>query len=560
MSESNNVTSPDATLPVPSPGATGEELSLDSTAPARVFAHASVPQVIFSFAAMLGTCLVGRVFLSVRSFKVDPDLWWHIKVGEGILATHHWPTTDPYSFTVAGQHWLAYEWLGDVLLAGVYRTGGVRGLGALLIILGSLVALALYFFATIRCGNPKAGFLASAVLLNLATGSFNLRPQMLGYLFLILTLIVLERFRQGKRGAVWLLPVLLLVWVNTHGSWIIGLAIIGVYLASGLARIRVGALETKRWSSAERRQLAIVFLASIVATLVTPYGTGLARFPFEVATSAPLGVATIQEWLPIRFGMPGDKLFLGLVLGFLLVQALAPIKWRLEEVGLFLFGTAMACLHIRFLLIFVPCFAPLFAVILARWLPRYDRAKEIYLLNAAIMLAAIGAMAWYFPSRTAYASIVGENYPVGAVQYLDTHFVPEPMYNTYGFGGYLVWARGPEHKVFIDGRSELYEHGGVLADYVDLMNLKPGSLDVLQKDNIQSCLLWRDESLATVLGALPQWKKVFEDDTSVLFIRRQSHAPPQPEVPIARNNDGAGAGTPVQLPSASGRLSLQMNP
>src|ERR1700683_3659091 len=98
--------------PRPAVEATDEKADLDSIAPVRVFGGAPMSQVVFSFAAMLGTCLIGRVFLSLRSFQVDPDLWWHIKVGEGILATHHWPTTDAYSFTVAGQPWVSYEWLG----------------------------------------------------------------------------------------------------------------------------------------------------------------------------------------------------------------------------------------------------------------------------------------------------------------------------------------------------------------------------------------------------------------------------------------------------------------
>ena len=73
---------------------------------------------------MLGALLLGGVFWSLRMFVVDPDMWWHVKVGEGILATHHWPTMDPYSFTVAGQPWIAYEWLGEVLLAAANRLGG----------------------------------------------------------------------------------------------------------------------------------------------------------------------------------------------------------------------------------------------------------------------------------------------------------------------------------------------------------------------------------------------------------------------------------------------------
>src|ERR1700680_5126767 len=130
-------------LPAISAEAPHEARAFDSIAPTSVFAHASILHVVFSFAAMLGMCLVAMVFYWLRPFNVDPDLWWHIKYGQSILATHHWPTTEQYSFTVGGQHWLAYEWLGDILLATVYQVGGLRGLGVLLIVLGSLFALAL---------------------------------------------------------------------------------------------------------------------------------------------------------------------------------------------------------------------------------------------------------------------------------------------------------------------------------------------------------------------------------------------------------------------------------
>ena len=202
---------------------------------------------------MLGAMLVGAVFITARSFQVDPDLWWHIKTGQNILATHHWPTTDPYSFTVSGTPWVAYEWLGEVLLGTVARFAGLRGLDALLMILGAAIAVALYAYGTQRSGNSKAGFAAAATLLVLADVSFSLRPQMLGYLFIILTLIVLEQFRQNKPRALWFLPPLFLVWVNTHGSFIIGLGVILVYWAAGLKAFRFGEIEAQCWTRGERR-------------------------------------------------------------------------------------------------------------------------------------------------------------------------------------------------------------------------------------------------------------------------------------------------------------------
>ena len=114
---------------------------------------------------------------------------------------------------------------------------------------------------------------------------------------------------------------------------------------------------------------------------------------------------------------------------------------------------------------------------------------------------------------------------MGAVAYLDHHDVPGPLLNTYGFGGYLVWARGPEHKVFIDGRSELYEAGGLLNDYLQVLDIKPAGLAVLRFYGIKSLLLDRGEPLVTVLNALPDWQKVYFDNRSVIFVRREPVAP-----------------------------------
>ena len=487
---------------------------------ARMAARLTLWQRVFSFPSVLGAILVGAVATITQPFFVDPDVWWHIKQGAFILTTHHLPTKDIYSFTLDGHPWTAYEWLGDVLLAASYGLGGLRGLDVLLLVLGSAIVIALYTLASIRSGNSKAAFVATAATFVLATVSFNLRPQMLGYLFLILTLIVLERFRQGRRRAIWTLPILMLVWVNAHGSWIVGLGVIGVYLASGLLEFHIGNVKALRWSFPDRLRLASVLILSACAALITPYGTALARYPFEVAFSLPMGVGNVLEWLPMPFNLVAGKVFLALLLVCVVLQVVHRFPWRCEELALFVFAAAVACMHRRFLLIFVPALIPILATILVRWVPRYERGKDRHILNAVAMAIILGLIIRYFPSQSELLQKVGKTYPVAAVEYLSHHSVPGPMYNTYGFGGYLILSRGPENKVFMDGRSELYERGGVLRDYHEIADIRPGVLSMLQKYGIQSCLLNHDEALATVLGALPEWQKVYEDSTSILFVRR----------------------------------------
>jgi hypothetical protein len=502
---------------VGSPIATATAATASATAAPAI----SLLRWAFSFPAMLAMFLVGRVFYEGRGFVVDPDLWWHIRVGQNILATYHWPTTDPFSFTVAGTPWIAYEWLGDVLLGAAARYGGLLGLDILLIVLASIVMLALYAYATMRCGNSKAGFLASFLLCSLAFASFTLRPQMLGYLFLILTLIALERFRQGKPRALWFLPPLFLLWVNSHGSWVIGLGVIFVFWASGLAEFNFGGVEAKRWKPAERIRLEFIFLLCLAAIPFTPYGTRLAAYPFTVASTLPLNVGNILEWQSMPFNIVGGKLFLAVVLGFFLAQMMCRMTWRAAEVALFFGGVTMACLHVRFLLLFVPFFAPLFATILARWAPPYDAKKDHRVLNAILMTAVIVAMVRYFPTRAGIEKIVAESFPVRAVEYLRQHPVPGPMYNTYGYGGYLIGML-PEQKVFIDGRGDLYEDAGAFNEYLEVADLKPAAFAVLRAHGIQSCLVESKEPLATVLATQPGWERRYSDGVSALFVRRNA--------------------------------------
>ena len=478
---------------------------------------------LVSFPAMLGTMLVGAVFIAGRMFAVDPDVWWHVKNGQNILATHHWPTTDPYSFTVAGTPWLSYEWLGDVLFGAVARFAGLQGLDALLIILGSAILIALYAYATLRSGNSKAGFVTAAGLYVLVTPSLSLRPQMLGYLFIILTLIVLEYFRQGKLKGLYFLPPLFLMWINTHGSWVIGLAVLFVFLAGGLMSFRLGSIEARRWSAKERVHLEVAFLLCLVAIPLTPYGTRLAAYPFTVASSLPVNLANVLEWQPMPFNLLGGKLFLALLLGFFLAQMALRFPCRLDELALFVGGTAMACLHLRFVLLFVPFFSGPLVTLLGRWVPPYDRRKDRYAANAVLMAIIIAAMVWYFPTRTNIQEIVSRKFPVRAVDYLRNHAVPGPMYNTYGFGGYLIWTL-PEQKVFIDGRGDLYEIPGTFSDYLQIANLKPAAFAVLRAYGIQSCLLDRSEPLATVLSNHADWRQEYSDNVSVLFVRRNPGA------------------------------------
>jgi hypothetical protein len=460
------------------------------------------------------------MFVPLRAFWVDPDVWWHIKVGATILSTHHWPTTDPYSYTVYGTHWIAYQWLGDVVIALFANRWGLRGLMALDIILAAFILFALYALVAMRCGNSKAAFVVCSLFLPLVYSSLSLRPQMLAYLFLLLALIILERFRQGHSGALWLLPPLFLVWVNTHGIFTLGLFALGVYWVCGLVETRGGGLESRRWTTRERVRLELVGLLVLLALTITPYGAELLLYPLDLAFSQQIMMANIIEWQPMMFDRAVGRIFLLFVLAFLIAQVTLRLRWRLEELVLLLAGIAGACLHVRLTLIFVPFSAPLFGVIMARWIEPYEPAKDKYVLNAALMALVLAAVVGFFPSRADLQRIMETKWPVRAVEYLRQHPAPKPMLNSYEYGGYLIWQMADVNKVFIDGRADIYVRTGVFVDYLKIVRVEFPAPFLLNAYNVQSCLMGREETLVTLLDASPDWEKIYGDPISVLYVRR----------------------------------------
>ncbi len=517
---------------------TAESRPPDCTASARL----PIPLVgpggalrkVFSFPVLLGALLVAGVCAGIymnlqevptlppghtRVSIIEGDTWFHILVGEDLLKTHRWPTADSYSFTAYGNPSMAFEWLGQVGMAVVYHVGGLRALTASVVALAAILMLLVYYYAWLRSGNSKSAFVACALVLPLASPFFTLRPQLLGYIFLAITLICLEHFRQGGRKALWALPVVFVLWVNTHGSFVLGLVVLAVYWVGGLVDFEIGGLKAERWTEGERRQLALVFLLSLLGLTVTPYGTRVAGFTVHVILHAPLGMAHIVEYRPLGAAGGLLKFFLALLLLFILGQVVVRPSYRLEEMVLLLGTIYGACVHMRVLLFFVLVFTPLLAGLLARWVPPYNVAKDRYILNTVLMGLTVVALARFFPSRQEMERVVACAFPRGAVDYLRRHPVGQRMFNNDLWGAYLIRSLGHEHRIFIDGRSQLYEEAGVFGDYLRIIDVDRDTLHLLSKYGVDACLIERDAPLATLLAALPHWKRVYEDELSVVFVK-----------------------------------------
>jgi hypothetical protein len=413
-------------------------------------------------------------------------------------------------------------------MAFAERLHGLGGLMALQLVLAAALVLLLYRYAWQRCANPKAAFLACMSMVPLLAPFLYLRAQLIGVLLLLITLICLESFRHGHSRVLWVLPVVFLLWVNIHATFVFGLLALGIYWASGLTSFRAGGLQAEPWTARQRRDLLMVALLSVLALTATPYGTRLAAFPLDVLR-VPVGVAAISEYQALGAVPILLKLFLALLLLFIVALLVVRPEYRVEEMALLLFGIYAGCLHRRFLFLFLVFFAPMLAALLARWVPNYEAAKDRHiLLNAVlILLALLGIARTGLSPRELQAAVAGA-YPEGAVQYLRGHPVPEPMFNEDSWGNYLIWRLDGKHKVFVDTRTGLYEEAGVFQDFVRIMQVDSDTQILLRKYGIKSCLVGRGIPFATLLAVLPDWEQVYQDDLAVIFVRKTAHTPATP--------------------------------
>jgi len=474
----------------------------------------------FSFPALLGVLLFSGSFSLAKDMLFDPDMWWHMAVGQRILATHAVPWTETYSSTVAGAPWIAYEWLGEIAIGAVASMAGLRSAAALLVVLSGILVLLLYRYAAVKCGDSKAAFAACAVLVPVLGAFFTLRPQLFGAIFLVLTLLILERFRQGRSRALWFLPPLFLLWVNTHGSFVFGFLVLGIAWLSGQFQFSSGGIFSERWSERQSIQLLLAILASALVLPITPYGTRLAAYPLTLAFSQPVNVTSINEWSPLGTGNFVAKYLIVLLIAFFCAVLAERPRFRLHDVLLAMFGAIAACLHVRFLLLFVIFLAPLFAELFARWIPRYRAGIDRPAFNAILIAIIAMGIVFLFPSRRTLDKQSESEYPRSAVQYLADHPVRRTLFNDYGWGGYLIWAAPQSSRVFIDGRADVYEYGGVLADYMSIIRLEPNTMQLLKKYDVQACLVPRNAALGTALSVASGWERVYADPLAAVYVKK----------------------------------------
>ena len=472
---------------------------------------------LLSFPVMLAAGLAVITFYTISSRAGDPDLWWHLKVGQIIWNTHTIPAIDTFSYTAQGHAWTAHEWLSQWALYGTYLAGGQAGLLWWLGVSASAIFIAIYAVCWLRTRNALVAFLGGLLAWFFAMPSLAIRPLMLGHLFLATELLFLELAWTRNRRWLWCLPFLFAIWVNCHASYLLGLGVLGVYSILSHATVHWGSSFSEAWKKEDRRQLAAVLLVSGVALCANPVGMRVLWYPINTLFAQTNGMNLVLEWLPPDLRAPRTIGLFVVMGGIALCALLRGSRLPLPDLLIVLAAFWLALQHSRMAFVFGLLAAPLVAGLLG---PAWgnDTRRDHPVLNGILMLGAIGAIMAAFPKPAAIGEQIRKASPVDAVNFIRRTGFSGPMLNEYVFGGYLIWAL-PEQKVFIDGRADVFDWTGVFDEYRRWMSLEEDPAFLLDRRHIRFCLLSSSSPLTRVMPYLPGWHRVYSDPVAVIFAR-----------------------------------------
>jgi hypothetical protein len=482
------------------------------------------------------------ILLFVMAVRVptDTDTWWHIRSGEYIIDHREIPRTDPFSYTRYGEKWIDHSWGSQLVIYGLYdlfgggREPGDRGNIGLALYTAGLATLGMAFVYLMCDGNVYVR--AFVVVLGATTAAvfWSPRPQMFSFMLGALVLYLLHLYKRERVDRLWLIPPIMMVWANLHGGFAIGF----IFLFASIIGEVLGNLfngddaEVVQW--ARLRKMVIVTAISIPVIALNPNGIQMLAYPFH---TVGIGVLQdfIQEWASPDFHKAQTWPFMVLLLGLLAASGLSSRRMDWTDLTL-VTGTAfMALTAGRNIAVFAIAATPVLSVHVNAWLtergwqPRLRRRMSRatlainWVLLAVVILFGVVKIVSALNEKTVRAA-QEEFFPVEAARFLNESPPPGRMFNSYNWGGYLMFA-APNVQVYVDGRTDLYDDA-FLRQYLKIMFIREGWEAALDEQDVGFVAIEAQSVLAEMLRTMPgEWEEhLFDDGRSAIFVRVQTDA------------------------------------
>ena len=449
----------------------------------------------------LGVLVVAAgVAIGLRSLA-DNSFLTHLATGRVILDTGSVPTHDSYTFTAAGEPWVVQSWVASILYAAIERLGGLDAVRMLMgATTGLLAGLCWHLL------RPAEGVISrltvSAMALSVGGGLWSERPYLLGLLAFALVALAAE----GRISPIWLLAVGWL-WVNTHGSFPLGLVYLVVALVGGRLDGGDGAVELRclRWA-----------VPGMLAGAIGPLGVGVLLFPLELLGRQDV-LANVIEWQAPGFTSVAERAFLLQVMTAIVLLARRPSFRGAMVVSVF---TAAALVGSRNVIVASLAMLPTMAVALRGLGSVSSEDRPRYARLAGVAGGLLGLLVVVV--RTGLPALNLEKYPVDVLAYLEEAQVDTREHRLAApdiVGNFIGYVYGPDGRVFYDDRFDMFPDE-VSSAALAIAHVESDVFDQLGRYHIDMLTVPRTSPLAALAVIDPAWRTLYQDEAWVLSCRR----------------------------------------
>ena len=485
---------------------------------------ASLPAAKSRFGVSLPLLVALAAFVTVLAnasgLLGDPDTYWHIVVGRWILAHHAVPHADIFSYSKAGAPWVLHEWLAETIFAPLYDGWGWNGL-VLITALSLAATLAILTRALLRWLEPVHALAAAAAAWGLILAHLLARPHILTLPIMVLWFAVLVDARARDRAPPLWLAALMALWANLQGGYMFGLVFAALFAGEALlaAPNRAARLVViKQWGT--------FGVVSLAASLLTPNGFAGWWLPFHLL-SMKFALSVLVEWQSPNF-QTVQPLEIWLVVALALALGFG-VKLPLTRIAMLLLLLHMSLAHRRQAEVLGLVAPLLVAPAVGAFIRNRSRRHQAAALDGVLADLAgsaslrgavvVGLIAVALAAFFVHAPLVRKPdayTPSAALNFAAAHDLTGPVFNDYGFGGYLIFSG---IKPFIDGRTDMYGDAFVKR-YVEATRGVTGELPAMLDQYHATWTLFAAKSPAvTLMDHLTGWKRVYADDTAVIHVR-----------------------------------------
>jgi hypothetical protein len=463
---------------------------------------------------------IAVLFLGPRMLNTDGDLPRHLLMGKIVLETRSIPTKDIFSHVYLGQPLTPHEWLSGVIFYIFYSFLGLNGVVILAAILLATTFTLVYSNAAITSGVKLPTFFLTFWGAAVSSLHWIARPHLFSMLFLAIFLISAEKVQRKESQNIWVFPVVMLIWGNLHGEFIAGFLVLAAYSAGWLWNY---ILHREVTSVDLGKRFGLAMLFSFLATLINPVGLSTWKTVMSYLGNRYL-MSHIIETNPPNFSQNSFLVLLGLLVFSIFLLSIN--KERLSTAqGIALAGfSAMVLVSARNVHLYGVA-APLLLAATLKGTIDFPPLKHIENILSGVEAQIRG---FFWPVATVLIlgllTISGftgienrfnpKTFPIEALNWLEEHPQSGKMFNSFDWGGYILWRLWPEQLPFIDSQTDV--RGDVTKEYEKVLNLTDDWQSTLNKYNVSWAIIPQDWALTQALKT-EGWTPLYQDNTAAIL-------------------------------------------